>query len=48
MAEPKPPANRVDVLTIGRIGSSRRECSTAMPATAEIENIAKDLSRVDA
>jgi 5-dehydro-2-deoxygluconokinase len=33
---------------LGAIGSSRRECSIAMPATAEIENIAKDLTRVDA
>jgi 5-dehydro-2-deoxygluconokinase len=32
----------------GAIVSSRRECSTAMPTTAEIENIAKDLARVDA
>jgi 5-dehydro-2-deoxygluconokinase len=32
----------------GAIVSSRRECSTAMPTTAEIENIAKDLTRVDA
>ena len=32
----------------GAIVSSRRECSTAMPTTAEIETIAKDLIRVDA